>query len=75
MRLDALVIQPAVANAVYSTTSGAAVLYANGTRRDQRVAALARGAGRAYEADGSQRGQAVAGGKVRVRGGGFTITQ
>ncbi|CAN7522118.1 hypothetical protein LJR186_003685 [Microbacterium foliorum] len=75
LRLDALVIQPAVANAVYSTTSGAAVLYANGTRRDQRVAALAPGAGRAYEADGSQRGQAVGGGKVRVRGGGFTITQ
>lgn len=75
LRLDALVVQPAVANAVYSTTSGAAVLYANGTRRDQRVVALAPGAGRAYEADGSQRGHAVGGGKVRVRGGGFTITR
>ena len=38
-------------------------------------AALARGTGRAYDSDGLQRGQAVAGGKVRVRGGGFTITK
>lgn len=75
VRLDALVIQPAVSTAVYATASGSAVLYANGTRRDQRVAALAPGSGRAYEADGSQRGQAVGGGKVRVRGGGFTITR
>lgn len=75
VRLDALVIQPAVANAVYATASGSAVLYANGTRRDQRVAPLAAGAGRSYDADGSQRGQALQGGKVRVRGGGFTITR
>ncbi|MCM3778739.1 hypothetical protein [Microbacterium hydrocarbonoxydans] len=75
VRLDALVIQPAVATAVYATSSGSAVLYAEGTGRDQRVAALAPGAGRAYEADGSQRGQAVGGGKVRVRGGGFTVTR
>ncbi|MGJ0389930.1 hypothetical protein [Microbacterium sp. CGR1] len=75
VRLDALVIQPAVASAVYATTSGAAVLYANGGRRDQRVAPLAGGAGRSYDADGSQRGQAVQGGQVRVRGGGFTITR
>ncbi|MFJ4176196.1 hypothetical protein [Microbacterium sp. NPDC089696] len=75
VRLDALVIQPAVASAVYATTSGSAVLYAEGTGRDQRVAALAPGSGRAYDADGSQRGQAVGGGKVRVRGGGFTVTR
>lgn len=75
VRLDALVIQPAVANAVYATASGSAVLYANGTRRDQRVAPLAAGAGRSYDADGSQRGHALQGGKVRVRGGGFTITR
>ncbi|WP_372968640.1 hypothetical protein [Microbacterium sp.] len=75
VRLDALVIQPAVVNAVYATASGAAVLYANGTRRDQRVSPLAAGSGRAYDADGSQHGQAVQGGKVRVRGGGFTITR
>lgn len=75
VRLDALVIQPAVANAVYAMASGSAVLYANGTRRDQRVAPLAAGAGRSYDADGSQRGQALQGGKVRVRGGGFTITR
>lgn len=75
VRLDALVVQPAVSTAVYATASGPAVLYANGTRRDQRVPALAPGSGRAYEADGAQRGQAVGGGKVRVRGGGFTVTR
>ncbi|KJL30271.1 hypothetical protein [Microbacterium oxydans] len=75
VRLDALVIQPRIVNAVYSTTRGAAVLYANGARGDERVAALAPGSGRSYDADGSHRGQAVQGGKVRVRGGGFTITR
>lgn len=75
VRLDALVIQPAVSTAVYATTSGAAVLYANGGRRDRRVTALAAGSGRAYEADGTQRGQATGGGTVRVRGGGFTVTR
>lgn len=74
VRLDALVIQPAVATAVYDTTTGSAVLYANGTARDRRVAPLAPGSGRAYRSDGAQRGQAVQGGKVRVRGEGFTIT-
>ncbi|KJQ52831.1 hypothetical protein [Microbacterium sp. SA39] len=75
VRLDALVIQPRVATAVYATKTGSAVLYANGARKDQRVSPLAPGAGRAYEADGSQRGQAAQGGKVRVRGEGFTITR
>ncbi|RBO74350.1 hypothetical protein DSP71_00435, partial [Microbacterium sp. H6] len=75
VRLDALVVQPAVASAVYATTSGTAVLYADGTGRDQRVAPLAAGSGRAYEADGAQRGQAVGGGRVRVRGAGFTVTR
>ncbi|WP_223623024.1 hypothetical protein [Microbacterium sp. EST19A] len=75
VRLDALVIQPKVVNAVYATTSGSAVLYANGARHDERVAALAPGSGRSYDADGSSRGQAVQGGKVRVRGEGFTITR
>lgn len=74
VRLDALVIQPRVATAVYDTASGAAVLYANGSRRDQRVAPLAAGSGRAYASDGSPRGKAVQGGTVRVRGEGFTIT-
>lgn len=74
VRLDALVIQPRVVSAVYDTTSGAAVLYANSARREERVPALAAGSGRAYDADGSQRGQAAQSGKVRVRGEGFTIT-
>lgn len=60
---------------MYATTSGTAVLYADGTGRDQRVAPLAAGSGRAYEADGAQRGQAVGGGRVRVRGAGFTVTR
>jgi hypothetical protein len=75
VRLDALVIQPRIVNAVYTTKAGTAVLYANGTRSEQRVPALTRGNGRAYDADGSSRGQAVQGGKVRVRGTGFTITR
>ncbi|MBO9626114.1 MAG: hypothetical protein J7484_07050 [Microbacterium sp.] len=75
VRLNALVIQPRVATAVYATTTGSAVLYANGTASDLRIAPLAPGSGRAYEADGSQRGQAAASGAVRVRGGGFTITR
>jgi hypothetical protein len=75
LRLDALVVQPRVATAVYATATGSAVLYANGTASDVRVAPLAPGSGRAYEADGSQRGQAAASGTVRVRGAGFTITR
>lgn len=75
VRLDALVIQPRIVNAVYATTKGPAVLYANGARRDERVAPLAAGSGRSYDSDGSPRGQAVQGGKVRVRGEGFTITR
>lgn len=75
VRLDALVIQPRVVSAVYATTSGAAVLYANGARKDQRVAPLAPGEGRAYDADGSPDGRATQGGRVRVRGTGFTITR
>lgn len=75
VRLDALVIQPRVATAVYATKTGSAALYANGARHDQRIAPLAPGSGRSYDADGSQRGQAVQGGKVRVRGEGFTITR
>lgn len=74
VRLDALVIQPQIVNAVYATTSGSAVLYANGSRHDERVTPLAPGSGRAYEADGSARGQAAQSGKVRVRGKGFTVT-
>ncbi|MHC9044408.1 hypothetical protein ACYX8G_07500 [Microbacterium saperdae] len=75
VRLDALVIQPRIVNAVYATKAGTAVLYANGTRSEQRVPALGRGKGTSYDADGSSRGPAVQGGKVRVRGTGFTITR
>ncbi|WP_309127080.1 hypothetical protein [Microbacterium sp.] len=74
VRLDALVVQPLVATAVYETETGAAVLYANATATERRVAALAEGDGRAYDADGSQHGQAARSGRVRVRPRGFTIT-
>lgn len=75
VRLDALLIQPRVATAVYATTTGSAVLYANATDADVRVDPLAPGSGRTYAADGSQRGQAAQGGRVRVRRGGFSITR
>ncbi len=75
VRLDALLIQPRIASAVYSTRSGSAVLYANGARQDQRILPLAPGTGRAYDADGSPRGNAAQSGKVRVRGTGFTVTR
>lgn len=74
VRLDSLVIQPRVVSAVYTTNTGSAALYASGSRSDSRVAPLAPGSGRAYDADGSQRGQAVHGGRMLVRGEGFTIT-
>ncbi|MDQ0614714.1 hypothetical protein QF046_002355 [Microbacterium sp. W4I4] len=74
LRLDALVIQPLVATAVYETDGGAAVLYANGTAEDRRTASLAPGDGRAFDRDGVQHGQATRSGEVRLRGGGFTIS-
>ena len=64
-----------VATAVYATATGSAVLYANGSGSDARVTPLTPGDGRAYSADGSQRGQAAQSGRVRVRGEGFTITR
>ncbi|WP_244093538.1 MULTISPECIES: hypothetical protein [unclassified Microbacterium] len=75
VRLDALLIQPRVASAVYSTTGRPAVLYTEATGRTQQVAPLAPGSGRSYDADGSQRGPAAGHGKVRVHGGGFTVTR
>lgn len=75
LRLDALVIQPRVTTAVYATTGGAAVLYANATAEQQRVAPLAPGGGTAYDGTGAGRGNGTPGGRVRVRGGGFTITR
>ncbi|WP_194421023.1 hypothetical protein [Microbacterium abyssi] len=74
VRLDALLIQPQVASAVYETTAGAAVLYANGTREDLRVPPLASGDGRTYDAAGAPRGQATRSGRVRLRGSRFTVT-
>ena len=75
LRLDALVIQPRIATAVYATSAGATVLYADTTGQQQRVTPLAAGGGTAYDAAGAARGNGTPGGRVRVRGGGFTITR
>ncbi|ACQ80521.1 conserved hypothetical protein [Beutenbergia cavernae DSM 12333] len=74
LRLDALLLRPAVATAHYATTSGDAVLYAGSTERATTTPALAAGRGWAYDADGDRRGR-VSGDRVRVAAGGFTITR
>lgn len=74
LRLNALLIRPGVATARYTTDGGDAVLYAGATPSAIEVPALAPGTGRSYDADGDPRGRVVAGRKVRVLGGGFTIT-
>ncbi|WP_166197707.1 hypothetical protein [Metallococcus carri] len=50
-----------------------AVLYVNGTTRTRQTGSLAGGSGRAYTADGAQRGS-IRGPQVVVPGGGFAIT-
>lgn len=74
LRLNALIVRPAVATARYATRHGEAVLYAGATQRDVTVRALAPGRGRRYDADGDSRGRVDAGRKVSVVAGGFTIT-
>jgi hypothetical protein len=77
LRLDALLLRPAVATARWTTTGGDAVLYAGATARGTDVAALADGSGAAYEPDGrvARRVAVRAGGPVRVAAGGFTVTR
>lgn len=77
LRLDALLLRPAVATARWTTTGGDAVLYAGSTARATDVPALAAGRGAAYEADGraARRVRVEAGAPVRVEAGGFTITR
>ncbi|GAA4431472.1 hypothetical protein GCM10023169_36050 [Georgenia halophila] len=74
LRLDGLLVRPAVATAHYRTNAGSAVLYANAGERLTRSPALADGSGRAYTVSGAARGQAVAGDRVRLVGGGFSVT-
>lgn len=77
LRLNALLVRPAVATARYITDDGDAVLYAGATPSTVEVAALADGRGRSYDADGDPRGGRVVvdtGDDVRVVGRGFTIT-
>lgn len=77
LRLDALLLRPAVATARWTTTAGDAVLYAGTTARATEVPALAAGRGAAYTADGGEarRVRVAAGARVRVEPGGFTITR
>lgn len=74
LRLNALLVRPAVATAHYATDDGDAVLYAGATPSSIEVPALAEGRGHAFDADGDPRGRVVAGDTVRILGGGFTIT-
>lgn len=79
LRLDALLVRPAVATARWSTTAGTdAVLYAGSTPRGTTTPALAAGSGAAYLADGrvDRRVAAAApGAAVPVAAGGFTVTR
>lgn len=79
LRLDALLLRPAVATARWTTTTGTdAVLYAASTARATSAPALAAGSGAAYLPDGRvDRRVAVAspGAPVPVPAGGFTITR
>lgn len=75
LRLDALLLRPAVATARYATDGGDVVLYAGSTPREARVAPLAPGRGTAYDADGDRRGRVDARREVRVEPGGFTVTR
>ncbi|WP_147795724.1 hypothetical protein [Cellulomonas sp. Y8] len=79
LRLDALLLRPAVATARWSTTAGTdAVLHAGSTARATSAPALAAGSGAAYLPDGRvDRRVAVASpdASVPVPAGGFTITR
>ncbi|UFU05344.1 hypothetical protein [Ruania halotolerans] len=75
LRLDGVLIRPAVASAVYRTETGEAALYVNASDRTQLIDALAGGSGRTFTIRGIQRGQARAGRRVRILGGGFSITR
>ncbi|WP_454051156.1 hypothetical protein [Cellulomonas sp. Marseille-Q8402] len=77
LRLDALLVRPAVATARWTTTGGDAVLHAGSTARRTTTPALAAGRGAAYDADGrtERRVTATPGGTVPVPPGGFTITR
>ena len=75
LRLNALLVQPAVATARYSTTrSTDTVVYVSSLKRRVTAARLAKGEGTAYDADGRERGAAVSRKGVVLAGGGFTVT-
>ncbi|WP_151523708.1 hypothetical protein [Serinicoccus kebangsaanensis] len=75
LRLDALVIRPAVATVTYATTGDSAVLYAGSTPARARVSALGDTAGARFDADGDFEGWQPAGRRVVVPSRGFTVTR
>ncbi|SED78539.1 hypothetical protein [Ruania alba] len=75
LRLDGVLIRPAVAGAVYRTETGETALYVNAGDDGVRTEPLTDGTGRTFTVRGAQRGRAEAGDRVRVAGGGFTITR
>lgn len=75
LRLDALIVRPAVATVVYDTTGADAVLYAGSTSRPARVTALGSTAGARFDQDGEFEGRQPATGTVVVPARGFTVTR
>ncbi|WP_159622183.1 hypothetical protein [Ruania rhizosphaerae] len=75
LRLDGVLMRPVVASAVYRTETGEAALYVNASDRTLLTEALADGSGRTFTVRGAQRGQARAGRRVRIAGGGFATTR
>lgn len=75
LRLNALLVRPAVATARYSTTrSTDTVVYVSSLMRRVTAARLAKGEGTAYDADGRERGAAVSRKGIVLAGGGFSVT-
>lgn len=72
-QLDALLVHPPVTTAQFATASGPVVLYANTSRRADRLDPLAPGRGSTFDRTGRNRG-VVSGRSVWVSGAGFTIT-
>lgn len=79
LRLDALLVRPAVVTARWSTTTETdAVLYAGSTTRGTTAPALAAGSGAAFLPDGRVDRRVAApgaGAAVPVAAGGFTVTR
>ena len=75
LRLDALILRPAVATVAYTTTGADALLYAGSTRADVTVAALGSTSGARFDRDGDFQAWQPATSRVVVPGRGFTVTR